>query len=353
MSAAAPAPAPLDGEHRGAAAHSRWSLPLGRIGGIEVRVHASFSVLVALVLLTSGQVEGGAPAALLWLALIFACVLVHELAHCAVARRRGVAVSEILLLPIGGLSRMERLPEVARDEFAIAVVGPLSSFGLALLAGLAAVSRGDELLPPTLVVGAMPTRLFWFNLLLGAFNLLPAFPLDGGRVLRALLETRLDLEQATHQAARLGRLVAVLLVVVGVLVNLWLILIGVFVYLGAAAEEAATVLHVRLAGRRVADLMHPAPPQLAGTALDPREEWWIEADDPVNEEVLERLGHAPRHAMLAVREGRVIGVVSRGDLQHLLDQPPERETASTHAPLPTPPPPPTTSRQIWRHRHGR
>ena len=323
---------------------SRWSLSLGHIAGIDIRVHVSFAILVALVLVTAGDVNGGAPAALLWLVLVFVCVLLHELAHCAVARRRGVVVDEILLLPIGGLSRMERLPEVARDEFAIAVVGPLSSLGIAVLAGAVTVARGDALLPPALVVGAIPTRLFWFNLL-------PAFPLDGGRVFRALLETRMDLEQATHRAARLGRIVAVVLVVVGVLVNLWLIVIGAFVYLGASAEEAATVLHHRLAGRTVADLMRAPPSMLAGQAPGALPRPVVTADEPVSDEVLDGLRRAPHHSLVVIRDDRVVGELTLADVQHLLDEAPT--VAGPPSPLPPTPPPPTTSHQIWRHRHGR
>lgn len=375
---------------RRAPAKSRWSLSLGHVGGIDVRVHVTFAILLALVLATSSQVEGGAPAAVLWLVLVFTCVLVHELAHCAVARRRGVAVDEILLLPIGGVSRMERLPDTPADEFAIAVVGPLASLGLAVLAAAVSVTRGDPLLPAALVVGPLPTRLFWFNLLLGGFNLLPAFPLDGGRVFRSLLETRLDLEQATHQAARLGRIMAAVLAVVGVLFNLWLILIAAFIYLGASAEEAVTVLHQRLAGRTVGDLMLPGPvvlpaevavgdvlpllrqtaqriypvvhhgdyrgmitavglrsspgPARVGDVLGPSPPA-VSVDDAVDDEVLDLLQHAPHHTLTVVQGTQVVGLLHLEDIQHLLAEPP--------SPQPLPPPPPPPAPHPRRHFHGR
>lgn len=375
---------------RRAPAKSRWSVSLGHVGGIDVRVHATFAILLVLVVATSGQVDGGAPAAVLWLVLVFACVLVHELGHCAVAGRRGVGVDEILLLPIGGVSRMERLPDSPADEFAIAIVGPLTSLGLAVLAAAVSVARGDSLLPAALVVGPLPTRLFWFNLLLGGFNLLPAFPLDGGRVFRSLLETRLDLEQATHRAARLGRVIAVVLTVVGVLFNLWLVLIAVFIYLGASAEEAVTVLHTRLEGRTVRDLMAPGPvvlradstvgdvlpllrrttqriypvvhdgdyrgmitavglqsspgPARVGDVVGPAAPS-LSAGEAVDDEVLDLLQHAPHHTLTVVEDERVVGLLRLDDVRHVLADP------LTPEPLPPPPPPPAPHPR--RHFHGR
>ena len=192
---------------------------------------------------------------LLWLVAIFACVLVHELAHCFVGRSRGAVVHEIVLLPIGGVSKLEHLPENPRDEFAMAIAGPPASLGLALGAAVSALAMGVALLPVDLVNGAIVSRIFWFNLIVAGFNLLPAFPLDGGRVFRAALERGHDLLGATRIAVRVGHAVAIALVVLGLLFNVWFVLIGIFVYLGATAEQAATLVHVRLEGRRVADVM--------------------------------------------------------------------------------------------------
>ncbi|MEX1007794.1 MAG: site-2 protease family protein [Acidimicrobiia bacterium] len=236
--------------------HRLWSFGIGRISGIEIRVHYTFFLLVALFALAGSAPEGpGVAASLAWLALIFSCVVVHELAHCFVGRSRGAVVHEIVLLPIGGVSRLEHLPETPSDELAMAIAGPAASVGLAALAGIAAVLARDAFLPIDLFGGSFLVGLFWFNLIIAAFNLLPAFPLDGGRVFRALLERRYDLEHATHVAARIGRGVAIALIVGGVFFDLWLTIIGVFVYFGASAEEAATIVHVRLSGHRVADAM--------------------------------------------------------------------------------------------------
>lgn len=242
--------APVEESQRG------WSLPLGRVLGIEIRVHLSFVLIVAVVALGASAPEGpGLVAGLVWVGVVFGCVVVHELAHSVVARSRGATVREILLLPIGGVSRLEHLPENPRDEFAIAVVGPAASVALAGAAAMVALAAGVPLVPVTLFAGPFLTRVVWLNLLLAGFNLLPAFPMDGGRVFRSILERRYDLETATRLAARLGRAVAIGLVAIGVLVNVWFVIIGVFVYFGASAEEIATVVHVRLRGMRVRDAM--------------------------------------------------------------------------------------------------
>jgi Zn-dependent protease len=193
--------------------------------------------------------------------------VVHELAHSVVARRRGATVREILLLPIGGVSRLEHLPETPKDEFAIAIAGPVASLGLAGLGVMLSVATGAPLVPIHLFDGALVARLAWVNLILAGFNLIPAFPMDGGRVYRSILERRLDLETATRRAARLGRVVAVVLGIAGFLFDLWLLFIAVFVYLGASAEEAATIVHVRLRGLRVADVMLRDPVTVDGSAL--------------------------------------------------------------------------------------
>jgi Zn-dependent protease len=234
----------------------RLSVSLGHVLGIDIRVHATFLLLVALFALAySGSGVPGVAAGLAWLVVIFACVVIHELAHSLVARRRGGVVHEIVLLPIGGVSKLERLPESPADELAVAIAGPLASLALAILAATGALAFGQSLLPVDMFAGPVLPRIAWFNLLVGAFNLLPAFPLDGGRVFRALLERHRDLETATRQSARVGRVLAVLLIVVGLLLNFWLALIGLFVYFGASAEEAATIVHLRLKGLRVADAM--------------------------------------------------------------------------------------------------
>jgi Zn-dependent protease len=255
----------------------KWSIPLGRVAGIPISLHASFFLLVVLVIAANTGPGGlGWFGATIWILLLFACVTVHELAHSVVARRRGATVRSIVLLPIGGVSRIERMPAKWSDELAVAIAGPLASLALAVLAGVACLFAHRSLLPVDLWSGALLPRLAWVNLVLAAFNLLPAFPMDGGRVLRAELERRHDVESATRLAARIGRTFAVILAFVGIFWDLWLILIAVFIYVGATQEELSTSVHLHLTGHPVGQLMRrPVVTLDAGERLGSLTTYWV------------------------------------------------------------------------------
>jgi Zn-dependent protease len=295
-----------------------WSVPVGRIAGIEVRVHVSFLVLVALFVAAAPEPGvAGAVASVGWLVAIFSCVVVHELSHCFVARRRGARVDEILLFPLGGVSKLRNLPESPRDELAIAIVGPVTSIVVGLVAAALCLGTGGSLWPIDFGAGAWLARLAWLNLVLGAFNLLPAFPLDGGRVLRSLLERDRDLEDATRAAARVGHAFAAGLMVAGFFFDVWLLLIGLFVYLGASAEEAATIVHSRLRGHRVRDAMSPASEwdePAAGAAV-------VEAGAPLDDDVLELVQRSPGHAVVVREDNAVVGVLRLEDIVALAGAP--------------------------------
>ena len=219
----------------------RLSLRIASVAGVEVRVHITFLVLLALVVLGATAPEGpGLVPALGWLVALFGCVVVHELAHSWVAIRHGIRVPEIDLLPIGGVSRLEREPDEPKVELRISAAGPIASALLGAVFAVVALVAEVDLWPPTLYGGGLLARLVWVNLLLAAFNLLPALPLDGGRVLRALLEPRRGRPAATRQVAKISRALAVAMVTVGIFVSLWLAIIGAFVYVGSLAEEAAS-----------------------------------------------------------------------------------------------------------------
>jgi Zn-dependent protease len=216
----------------------RGSIRIARVFGIDILVHWTFVLLIPLIALESTDRKQFWLNSL-WIVAVFGSVLVHEFSHCFVARRRGAVVEDILLTPIGGLSEMQQIPCAPSDEAEIAVVGPLTSLMLGLaLAGVGALA-GARLWPPTLFAGSWFARLAWLNVLLGGFNLLPALPMDGGRVFRALLARKHDRRSATRIAGQTARVLAVVMMVVGILYDYWLVIIAIFVWLGAQSEEDA------------------------------------------------------------------------------------------------------------------
>jgi len=222
------------------------SIRIARIYGIDVRMHWTFLVLVLFVVWAEWAGGLGQVATwLFWVAAVFGSVLVHEFAHCVVARRKGAVVEDVLLLPIGGVSQMEKIPEAPNDELAIALVGPLTSLGLGLLAASGGLALDARMWPPTLFAGSWFARLAWLNFALGAFNLVPALPMDGGRVLRAALSRHRDHKEATRLASKIAKFLTGVMIVGGILYDFCVALIGVFVWLGAVAEEQAAQTKTR------------------------------------------------------------------------------------------------------------
>lgn len=310
MSPTTPPPAyPASEPRRRRQRQSRsWSVPLGRIAGIEIRAHLSFLALIVLVAL--GATAPGQPAVVeqvAWLLVLFMCVVAHELAHSLVARAHGVRVREIELLPIGGISKLESRPTSPRDELLISAAGPAMSFLIGATVAALVMAAGNPPWPIAIYDGSLLTRIVWVNVLLGGFNLLPALPLDGGRVLRAALTPRLGHERATRLTASAGRVAGVLLIAIGFLWNVWLAVIGVFVVFGAVAEEAALRIEVLLADVRVRDLpLHPPPEPLTALTVD--------ADELIVRTPL--LSGA--RSVAVMRDGVVVGVVYADDLERVL-----------------------------------
>jgi len=225
--------------HTPVAGHGH-SLPIGRVAGIPIRLHWTFWLLVVFVVVIDWSAGRRAVATgLVWICALFASVVAHEIAHCLVARRRGARVLGIVLVPLGGLSRLEAMPTAPDDELAVAIAGPLTSIGLGAALLTSGLLVGQHVWPPTLFTGNWWARLGWLNILLGAFNLLPALPMDGGRVLRAALARHRSHLEATLLAGRIARYLGVAMVIVGFVYDVWLLLIGLFVLVGARAEEEA------------------------------------------------------------------------------------------------------------------
>ena len=218
------------------------SFKIGSVLGIQVRVHWLFVALVLFLVYWSGRSQGQDPlSTLLWLGVLFGVVFLHELGHSLMARRFGIRVLDITFWPLGGMARMSEIPESARVEGLIAIAGPAVNFCLAALAlpfflGSALPWDGDA-------GGPLTTALATFlaiNLMLGVFNLLPAFPMDGGRVLRAVLGRNGDWVGATERAVRVSRVLAVLMIAAGLFWRgqglLFLPLIGIFVWYAGSRE---------------------------------------------------------------------------------------------------------------------
>lgn len=227
-----------------------WSFQIGSLFGIPLRIHLTFFLLLFFVAISPTDSHGmGGLTGATFVAALFACVVVHELAHSLVARHYGVPVKYIILLPIGGISMMEKMPDNPREEFNVALVGPLMSLALALVIGaiVFATGGGEAFRHPWAIAGPnFLARLAWLNLILAGFNLLPAFPTDGGRVLRAFLALHMDYAKATHAAAVIGQGLALLLGFIGLFSNFWLVLIAIFVYMGASAEDTQVRLRKAL-----------------------------------------------------------------------------------------------------------
>lgn len=237
----------------------RWSLTLGSIAGTAVRIHVTFLLFLLFIGVSEYQSSGGIAAldALVYVVLIFACVTAHEFGHVLMADRFGVKTTDITLFPIGGVASMEQIPEKPSQELLIALAGPAVNIVIAILILSATRMTVETIQLADLANGhiGLTLRLAIANLALGLFNLLPAFPMDGGRVLRALLATKFSHTQATRYAAVIGQGLAFVLGFAGLFGNPMLIFIAVFIYIAASAEAEAVMLRDLTRDLMVADAM--------------------------------------------------------------------------------------------------
>ena len=260
----------------------RWSFRIARVSGIDVRVHATFAFAVIYFALGFAAPHGlrGAAFGVLLICSLFACLTLHELGHSLVAQRFGLTVSEILLLPIGGVARLTSEPRRPHHELWIALAGPLVNLVIAFGLLFVLAQHHVPLDPNDLVELAEPSAmglvrsLFWGNLVLALFNLLPALPMDGGRVFRALLSLAWGRKAATRVAAALGQVIALAFIVIAFKKD-WapLSLVGLFVFVGAAQERAAVRASELLSDLRAGEVCDPnavvfAPHEQVGHVLD-------------------------------------------------------------------------------------
>src|ERR671917_969590 len=242
---------------------------IGRFSGIDVRVHWTFILLLAFFAFIGYQASAsplGALAAVVMIVALFFCVLLHEFGHSLVAQRLGIGIHSITLLPIGGVSNLESLPEKPADEVKISVAGPLVSvvlalifFGVGLLLGAVPSTPAD----PFTGFGSVGQFFFYLgylNAVLAVFNLLPAFPLDGGRILRGLLATRLGAVRATDVSSTIGQIFAAVFFLVGLLSgDILLALVAVFIFFGASGEAQMVKQRKLTGGLTVSDVMGTKP----------------------------------------------------------------------------------------------
>src|SRR5215468_5076955 len=236
-----------------------WSVNIGSIAGTAIRIHITFLLLLAFFFLqgwAAGSINDGVNS-VVFVVLVFACVLAHEFGHIFTARAFGVKTPDVTLLPIGGVARLARIPEKPSEEFLVAIAGPLVNVAIAIV--LIAVAPTHL---STAHFAAMESpkvsmieRLAEVNLFLAAFNMIPAFPMDGGRVLRALLAIRLGHVRATEIAAMIGQAFAFMLGFVGLFWNPLLIFIAIFVYLAASSEAQLAAVRGMARGVPVSAVM--------------------------------------------------------------------------------------------------
>ena len=230
----------------------KWSWRIGTLLGIELRVHATFLLLpvwIATVQLLNGKSVEAAMTGVAFMLATFGCVLLHELGHSLAARKYGIPTRDITLLPIGGIARLERMPEKPHQELWVALAGPAVNVAIAavLFAWLRAANAGEPLVGLNMAGGPLLERLLAANVWLVLFNLIPAFPMDGGRVLRALLASRMEYAKATHIAASVGQGLAFLLGFIGLFANPMLVFVALFVWIGASQEAGAAGMKAAIA----------------------------------------------------------------------------------------------------------
>jgi len=289
----------------------RWSLNLGTIAGTVVQIHITF-LLFLVWIFVANYVAGGPAAAfgsLIFIVLIFGCVLAHEFGHILTARRFGVATPFVTLLPIGGVAQLERITEKPSEELLIAAAGPAVNVVIALVL---VVFAGADLRPESLAAFdsskvSLVDRLAMVNVFLVLFNLIPAFPMDGGRMLRALLAARLGFVRATEVAAQIGQGLAFVFGFLGLLYNPLLIFIAIFVYLAASSEAQLVAVRAMSRGVPISEAM-----MTQYATLTP--------EDHVDHAVETLLRTSQSEFPVVDGTGRPVGLLDRGDMIRALKE---------------------------------
>lgn len=283
----------------------KWSWKVGELRGIGVYMHATFLILLGFVVLShwsAGASVGKTLEGVGFILAVFGCVVMHEFGHALMAARYGIKTRDITLLPIGGLARLERMPDEPLQELWVALAGP--AVNVVVAAALFVAIRFTNVWAPleqlSIAGGPFLQRLMAVNVFLVVFNMLPAFPMDGGRVLRALLATRLEYTRATQIAANIGQAMALLFGFMGFFYNPFLMFIALFVWIGAAQEASMVQMKSSLAGIPVMRAM------ITGfQTLTPR--------DPLARAIRWTLAGSQQDFPV-IDDGQVVGILTRHDL---------------------------------------
>ncbi len=299
-----------------------WSIPIGKLFGVEVRLHFTFIFLLAFIWMAESAMKGNStPGRVLALVgIVFGAVVVHEMGHALIARREGLQAKAIVLLPIGGITLLDDARPVTatasgkvawQRDIRIAVAGPLVNIGIALIAGAVVLARFPEAhlwTKPFIHSNHLLRSLVWMNFYLGAFNLLPAYPMDGGHILRAVFSRHMDPVQATRRAVSIAHALAPLVIVVGMLLlfqggypdSYLVVTLGFFLLIGAQVEERSAVF------QRVLETVHLEDVMLTDFAtLSPAD---------TLEDALEKAVHTLQDDFPVVRGGDMVGVISKANI---------------------------------------
>lgn len=284
----------------------KWSVNIFRLFGIQLKIHLTF-LLLPLFFLYHAGIKG-----LVGLVGVYFWVISHEFCHSLQARRYGIKVRNITLYPIGGIASIQGIPDNPKEEFIISISGPLFNF----------ISAAILFLPAWLILGPNLLTLpfpwwdswkkvlvffFWMNPILGAFNLLPAFPMDGGRVLRAFLAEKIDYRRATKIAVSFGHAFAFIFCLYGLIQgNMILVIIGIFIYTAASQEETQVNFRMGLKGYEVKDILQDKFISL-------------ETDTPLSG-VVEIVFHSHQEDFPVVEDGKLVGLLTRSEIISTIHQ---------------------------------
>jgi Zn-dependent protease len=285
----------------------KYVLTLGKPFGIKVSVHWTFLLIIAWVVyidIQQGLSVNQILYSVLFVLFIFLCVVIHELSHSLTARKYSIPTRSITLLPIGGVADLEKMPDDPKQELAVSVAGPISNLIIAAILWILLSITGNFDLQAQDFEAINRSNfliiLTFANLMLAAFNLLPVFPMDGGRVLRSILALKLPREQATYIAMNIGKFLAVGLGILGLYINPFLIVIAVFVFLGAQREYEMVRYSSVLSGYKVKDILI-------------KEYTPLRPDDPIQKAV-DILLSTPEQRFVVAEEGNIRGMLTRNDI---------------------------------------